>query len=68
MNYIKQLEKDNEEVLKQRFDALVAINNFKILLASDKFTGTDSNGDNKNWISTDDVLRHLQTIKHELER
>jgi len=64
MNYIKKLEKqtDDREVLIQKM--VERIHLFKAHLNSDKFKGTDLDGERKDWISVNDVLAWLNTIEH----
>jgi hypothetical protein len=58
MNYIKQLQKDNEE-LTVKFAAIESVMlSFRQHLDSPKFT--TNAGD--NWISTDDVKRWLELL------
>ena len=62
MNYIKKLQRENEEmrrILKRIEDTAQS---FRVELFSDKFTGVDCNGDRKDWISTKDVDQWLQKL------
>jgi cell division septum initiation protein DivIVA len=58
MNYIKQLQKDNEELTKKVAAMQEELLNFRQHLDSPKFT--TNAGD--NWISTDDVKRWLEAV------
>lgn len=64
MNYIKKLERENEELK----DALKAFDKSSALfmshLMSSKFTGTE-NGERKDWISTGDVITRLREMRSE---
>ena len=58
MNYIKQLQKDNEELTKKVEAMEAELLSFRIHLDSPKFT---TNAGDK-WISTDDVKRWLEAV------
>jgi len=63
MNYIKQLQNENQKLKTQ----LGVINNqidcFINFLHGAKFTGVQSDGSRKDWISTGDVIHSLREIK-----
>ena len=63
MNYIKQLQSDNEIRGESLRSVRNAIDEFISHLHSDKFRGHDSDGDRKDWISTADVINALREIK-----
>lgn len=67
MNYIHQLRQNIELRNSAIAHAQGSINRMMAHLAGDKFTGTDSDGDRKDWISTGDVMRFLQDLRHELQ-
>lgn len=62
MNYIKQLQADNAAAKNQANEILNDIIAFKAMLASPKFTGVESDGSRKDWISTGDVDRFLSDL------
>ena len=66
MNYIKRLEQDRFLHANQINKADHAINDFRIFLQSPKFTGTDPDGERKDYISTADVLNRLLIIRDAL--
>ena len=66
MNYIKQLQAENED-MKTRIDqAESAIQDFTRLLHSSKHNGVDMNGDRSDWIATSDTLGQLGLISDAL--
>jgi hypothetical protein len=59
VNFIHLLQKDNS-TLRDGLDLLdTEICDFLQFLNSAKFTGTESNGDRKDWIATGDVIHRL---------
>ena len=63
MNYIKQLQAElaeKKEALRQIEQKII---DFKVFLASSKFTGTDLDGGRKDWISTNDVNDRLNSLR-----
>ena len=66
MNYIKKLQLENSELANQINRTDYAINEFRVLLHSPKFCGTDLDGERKDYISTADVLNHLLIIRDRL--
>jgi len=42
------------------------LNEFIIFLNGPKFTGTESDGDRKDWISVSDVICELRKWRHDL--
>lgn len=67
MNYIHQLRQQVETRNTAIAHAQVSINRMMAHLATDKFIGTDSNGDRKDWISTTDVVNFLRELRSELQ-
>lgn len=66
MNYIKQLQADNED-MKARIDQCeTAIQDFIRLLNSSKHNGVDCNGDRSDWIATNDALGQCGLISDAL--
>tara|TARA_R110000803_G_scaffold24129_1_gene58546 strand:- start:237 stop:452 length:216 start_codon:yes stop_codon:yes gene_type:complete len=66
MNYIKQLQQDNQE-LKARIDNTDAeIRDFIRLLNSSKHNGVDTDGTRSDWIATSDTLGRLGIIQDTL--
>ena len=66
MNYIKQLQADNNTLANQINNTDHAINEFRIFLNSPKFTGTDLDGSRKDYINTSDVLAELLILRDKL--
>jgi hypothetical protein len=62
VNYIKKIQAENANLKRQMLDAQEELQNFRAFLFSAKFTGTDSDGDRKDWIATTDVAARLQNI------
>lgn len=65
MNVIQRLRADNA-MLRAQLDAYA--DGFALLrkhLDSDKFKGVDVDGNRKDWISVDDVLRWLACIRND---
>jgi len=66
MNYIKQLQADNED-MKTRIDQCeAAIQDFIQLLNLPKHNGVDCNGDRSDWIATSDALGRCGLISDAL--
>ena len=62
MNYIKHLQRENEEA-KRRLDALTEqCQEFRAFLLTPKFVGVDADGERKDWIATTDVDAMLQKL------
>ena len=66
MNYIKQLQADNAELIARIEQAETAIQDFTMLLHSSKHNGVDINGDRSDWIATSDTLGQLGLISDAL--
>ena len=66
MNYIKQLQAENERQSKKLVDIQRALNEYYAFLHSSKFTGSESDGSPKNWINTTDVINWIQDVKNQL--
>ena len=66
MNYIKQLQADNAELIARIEKAETAIQDFTRLLHSAKHNGVDINGERSDWISTSDTLGQLGLISDAL--
>ena len=66
MNYIKQLQADNAELIARIEQAETAIQDFSRLLHSSKHNGVDINGDRSDWIATSDTLGQLGLISDAL--
>ena len=61
MNYIKRLERENEEAKRRLAKLETEIQEFRAyVLTSPKFTGTDTDGGRKDWISTSELDSYLQ--------
>jgi hypothetical protein len=63
MNYIKKLEQDSRLMRGDRWAGKGAIEDFKVHLMSDKFSGTASDGSRKDWIAVADVMARLKLIE-----
>jgi len=62
MNYIKKLQRENEE-MRHRLDAIMQeVQAFRAELLTHKFTGVDLDGGRKDWMSTSDIDSRLQDI------
>lgn len=59
MNYIKQLQEENNNLKQIIANCRNEIQASKIFLNSSKFTGVESDGSRKDWIATGDVQRIL---------
>lgn len=66
MNYIKRLEADNADLRKRIENTVNDLNAFRAFLRSAKFTGTESDGSRKDWISTGDADNHLSNLRDTL--
>lgn len=60
MNYIKRLEAENTEAKRRLLKLETEIQEFRAYLFSPKFTGFDSDGDRKDWISISELDNYLQ--------
>lgn len=63
MNYIKQLQEDRLNAAKKLANILLELEAFNVHLHSEKFTGVQSDGTRKDWISTADVINRIREIK-----
>jgi hypothetical protein len=62
MNYIKSLQAENAKLKSDLEETRKKIDNFIVFLHSDKFTGVQSDGSRKDWISTGDTINILRGI------
>lgn len=62
MNYIKQLQAENEQLRQRLAAGIVELDEFKVHLHSDKFKGEEG-GERKDWIATADVLHRLSDVR-----
>jgi hypothetical protein len=62
MNYIKQLQQDNQELKARIDDVDYEIRDFRRLLNSSKHNGVDTDGTRSDWIATSDTLARLRLI------
>jgi hypothetical protein len=63
MNHILKLQQENQE-LKNKIEEMENWRmSFLSHLHSEKFQGSDSNGERKDWISTGDVIAQLQNLR-----
>lgn len=63
MNYIHQLQADLAGHIAAVESYKASIAHLRNFLHSDKFTGTESNGERKDWIATSDVLSMLWAME-----
>lgn len=63
MNYIKRLQADLEAKTTELDAKLALIAEFERHLQAPKYQGIDSDGARKDWISTDDVIGWLRSIR-----
>lgn len=63
MNYIKSLQAEIAQKNAQIAEAKETIQEFLAHLNGPKFTGVDSDGSRKDWISTADVIFRLQELR-----
>ena len=63
MNYIKTLQVENKALNSKLNQIENSIDDFTIFLNSPKFTGTQSDGSRKDWISTTDVMNRLKELR-----
>lgn len=66
VNYIKKLKLELEAAQAKQAAAVVEISRMRAFLASSKFTGVESDGSRKDWISTGDVDTFLRDLTSEL--
>jgi len=66
-NYIQTLEANQRELARQIKTAKLELDSFINFLHSDKFKGTDSHNERKDWIATGDVLNWIRETKGILE-
>lgn len=62
MNFIKRLQKENDDLKAQMIAAQREIEEFRAFLFSSKFVGTEG-GERKDWIATTDVASRLADIR-----
>ena len=62
MNYIARLQADLAVARATLSAKAEAIQEFRVHLAGDKFSGTDADGDRKDWIAIGDVHAWLARI------
>lgn len=67
MNYIKQLQAANDAQKQTLTNLEIEINDFLRFLQSDKFTGVESDGGRKDWISTGDVIHQLMNFRSTIQ-
>lgn len=63
MNYIQQLQEQNQAKSAALGEIENSINEFLKYLNSDKFIGVESNGERKDWISISDVHHFLVAVR-----
>lgn len=63
MNYILSLKKEVAAKDAQIKSFEKSLDEFRAFLNSAKFTGTESNGERKDWISTTDVIKWISETK-----
>lgn len=68
MNYIARLQEENRLLNQKIADIDRWRKEFLAHLASEKFQGVDSNGERKDWISTQDVRNLLAGLSNEIFR
>ena len=66
MNYIKSLQAENSKLKLAIQNTQKEINNFRLFLVSPKFSGVQSDGTKKDWISTGDLDKRLIEIQSTL--
>ncbi len=66
MNYIKSLQAENEKLKSAIHKTQSEINAFRLFLVSPKFSGVQTDGSRKDWISTGDLDKRLIEIQGEL--
>lgn len=64
MNYIQQLQGELNAALAQIDSFKGSLTNLRTFLHSPKFTGTESNGERKDWIATSDLIRLLWDMEN----
>jgi hypothetical protein len=62
MNYITRLQADLASAQAEAMAKAEAMQDFRIHLASDKFTGLDPDGSRRDWIAVADVYAWLSHI------
>jgi len=62
MNFIKSLQEEIRELKEKREITQTNLRDVLGFLCSAKFTGTESNGERKDWIATGDVDRMIREI------
>ncbi len=65
-NYIIKLEAENKELKEKLAKTEESLSCYLGFLHSDKFKGTDSQGNRKDWIATADVVNTVREIRAEL--
>ena len=63
MNYIKKLQADLEAKTVELDAKLALIAEFERHLQGPKYQGADTNGTRKDWISTNDVVDWLRSMR-----
>lgn len=61
MNYIKSLQAKVADLEQERAIAQADVDTFLAYLHSDKFKGSQIDGERKDWISTGDVINWLRS-------
>jgi hypothetical protein len=64
MNYINRLQTERAEHAEQSKAIEDSLQSFLELLHSPKFTGIESDGGRKDWISTSDVLNIIIPLRN----
>lgn len=62
MNHIQRLTEDNADKGERITATAEALQDFRVFLLSDKFSGVDTNGERKDWIATGDVQRQIDSL------
>ena len=65
MNFIKSLQQEKAELQNKLANQENALREFLGFLCTAKFSGTDSQGNRKDWISTSDVDLRIREILSE---
>lgn len=66
MNYIKQLQEENNRLKEIITNCQNEINTFNLFLHGPKFTGVQSDGSRKDWISTSDTIFAIKEFQRVL--
>jgi len=62
MNYIKRLQRENEEAKRRLQEVQDICQQYRAELLSPKFTGVDLDGSSKDYMGTSDIDIRLQAI------